>query len=179
MSGWRRGTWPAIALALGCRGDVPPSAERTAREAFVRALVEREGLRPTWLLASRGDVLLEEGLGPLEVDPPHRAMGRRVRLRVRGDGATDMRLAVRGRADVARLFHQPRLSVTVDGTEAHAALVEPDGRFTVETRVPRRAQHGWIDVYLVLSSVHDPMRTADVAQLEAIEWEPVGDGAAP
>lgn len=44
--------------------------EPARRGAFVRELAQREGLRDVWALASREDLLFEDGVGPLEfVDP--------------------------------------------------------------------------------------------------------------
>lgn len=186
-----------IASLVACGHATEPGEESRAREAYVRSLLEREGLLDLWQLSSRGDVIFDEGLSQLEVDEdskdehhawyevapvehrPHgvarRWMGQRVRILVHGDGTADMRLELRGRANLYRLFNRPRISVSFDGAELYSAAVEPDGRFTIQIDVARGALHGWSDVYVVLGSIHEPVRAPEVlqiAQLEAVSWEP-------
>ena len=95
-------------------------------------------------------------------------------LRVRGRG--DMRLRVWGRIHVLAISTRPRVTVTFDGLEIDSRVVEPDGRFAVETVIPGTWLHGWSDLYVKLSSMHEPWRTIKdlrIARLEGVVWEPV------
>lgn len=198
----RRALILALCALAACHRDRPLGEEGRLREAYVKKLVARENVADLWLLSSREDVILDEGLSSLEMDdndltnddtwfmlpkgPPakrgigRRWMGRRIRIQVHGDGSTDMRLELRGHANLRRLYNRPRIAMTFDGNEIHSALVEPDGSFTIKATIPRASQNGWSDVYVILSSIHEPVVAPEVlrvAQLEAVVWEPVEDRA--
>lgn len=188
----------ACVVLVACGHRTELSEQGQAREAYVRGLAEREGLVGLWSLASRRDVIFDEGVTDIEVDQPgsdapvpapsaavvprgeaRRWIGRRVRILVHGDGSSDMRLELHGKADLERLFTRPRIAVSFDGAELYSALVEPDGRFAIHATVPRSALDGWSDVYIVLSSIHEPFRKPEllrVAQLDRVIWEPVAPG---
>jgi len=189
----RRGAAAAlllVALAAGCGRDRSRSAENLAREAFVKDLAAREGLTARWRLMSRGDLVFEDGWGPLVLlepgpDPkavagppaspaavPARWIARSAHLRLAGGG--DRTLRVWGRVEVAKIFTRPRVSLTVAGREVASRLVEPDGSFALEVVIPARAA-GWIDGYLRLSSAGDVEREPArlrVARVEGVTWEP-------
>jgi hypothetical protein len=190
----------AVMLGWGCGHEAEVTRESRDREAYVRALAEREGLLDAWLLTSRGDVILGDGLTSLEfvddrADPhhrwyevdrttapirgvPRRWMGQRVHVRVRG-GATAMRLEVRGRANLFRLFTRPRVTVTFDGLEVFSELTDRDGNFAMYAEIPASRLHGWSDVFVTLGSIHEPFRepaVLQIAELHAVSWEPVAGG---
>lgn len=182
-----------VVAALAACGQRAPSAEDRAREAFVRALCEREGNADLWRLMSRGDVVFEEGwsrplLVDVQPDQPWRQVSTTVastrgvavrwlsasnHLRVRGDA--DMVLRLWGHVDVAKTFTRPRLTLTTAGHELASGVVGADGDFAITTLVPRAWLDGWVDVYLELSSVSEPGRDPallQVARVLGVTWEP-------
>jgi len=191
----------AVVLTAGCERSAPATAERIAREEFLRRLAVREGRLAEWHLMSRFDVVFEDGFtAPRRIDPrpgardtgptgeaavtaapapgtiPARWIGALAHLRVRARRpATDMRLAIWGAVDPQRLRTVPRVTVTFDGVEVHSQLVGDDGRFAIEEIIPRARLGGWSDVYLSLSSVHEPRRdpqNLQAARVEGVAWEP-------
>lgn len=184
-----------VAGHLTACGDHQPSSEERAREAFVEDLAEREGKADLWRLMSRLELVFEEGWSrPMLVEPSTdrswregrppsppattrgvavRWMGDRAHLRVRGDGPR--RLRVWGHVDTAAIFTRPRLSVTSAGHELSSALVDTAGDFSVDVVIPGAWLHGWLDVYLYLSSVGEPWRdpaALRAVRVEGVEWVP-------
>jgi hypothetical protein len=175
--------------------------EVRARERFIHDLAVREELIDAWSLQSRATIQFEDGFARVEeIDPavplpswhevPHacvsmpgkfvRYMGPRGHIRVRADGPYAMHLVIRGRVDLGQLFTRPLVTASFDGLELHAALVDPAGYFTIEATIPRERIAEWSDVYVMLSSVHEPWRDPagaagaklTVARLEHVTWEP-------
>jgi len=184
-----------VALAAGCGRDTPLSAEVVARDEFVHALAVREGRLDLWQLSSRATLVFEEGFSqtyvhapgppPRWVEPSRgdtatwdavaRWIGPNAHLRVRASGG-DMRLRIWGHVDVARLHTRPAVTVSFDRQEVGAQVLAVDGRFSIEAVIPSAWLDGWSEVYLRLSSVHDPWRdpaSLQVARVEGVEWEPV------
>lgn len=189
----RRVAIALLALACGC-GPTPISDETRSREAYLHQLAEREGLADAWHLMSRSELVFEDGFSLTELttpDPPPRwtelstAIGSvravpvrwmtaRAHLRVRG--RSDMHLALWGQIYAAAIATRPRMTVAFDGLEVAALVVEPDGRFRVDTVIPGTWLHGWSDIDISLSSIHEPWRTVRdlrVARLEGVTWEPL------
>jgi hypothetical protein len=195
-----RGLTLACAVAIvGCAKEAPFTDEGRRREAWIHQLAVREGLLDAWSLSSRAEIQFEDGLGPVEmIDPavpfagwreiaratasgpaqPVRWMGARSHLRLRGD--TDMRLEILGRVDLAALMMRPVVTASLDGRELHSGQVDPTGYFRIDVTVPHAMLDGWSDLYLTLSSVHEPWRDPNalvgvkltVARLEHVTWEP-------
>ncbi len=186
-----RASWLVLGGALAACGSPPVSDETRAREAFLRTLAEREGVPGAWALMSRSELVFEDGFSLTELTPgnvpprwseiaieqtsvpavPVRWMSAESHLLVRGQH--DMHLALRGQVHAAVMATRPRLSVSFDGLEIASLVVDPDGRFAVDTVIPATWLHGWSDVYLRLSSVHEPWRTIRdlrVARLESVTW---------
>ena len=183
----------ALAALAACGSEAPVNEETRLREAFLRRLAEQEGLRDVWLLTSRSDLVFEDGfslpmLTTLEDrrwtdvnlsqssvrGVPVRWMTASGHLRVRGRG--DMHLRVWGHIHVLAISTRPRVTVTFDGLELSSRLVEPDGSFAFETVIPGTWLDGWSDVYVNLSSMHEPWKTARdsrIARLEGGVWEPL------
>ncbi len=181
----------ALTIALAACSEPAPSAGIRAREAFVRDLAVREGLVAAWQLGNRSDLRFEDDLSAIQcVAPdgsvvdrdrgqrcksgeaaPARWMGATARLRVRGTGA--MRLWLHGRVDRTRVLTEPDLTVTFAGAVAYAGALAPDGSFEVTLDV--QPSGAWQDVYVILSSVGEPMREPSrmaAARLDGVRWEP-------
>jgi|GEM_PF-3061889 len=181
----RRWLTLALAAAAGCGSDHAPSSENLAREAYVAQLATREGVTGEWRLASRGDLVFEEGWSRMvRVEPelalgssspvPIRWIGPSAHARIRG--RSDMQLRIWGRVDRAAIFTRPRVSLMVAGIELASRLVADDGSFVVETVVPATWVTGWTELYLSLSSVGEPWRdpaVTKVARVEGVVWEAV------
>lgn len=187
------GLWAALAAACGREAALNPETE--ARERFIRELAQREGLADTWDVMSRADLVFEDGFSLTEMVDPRpstrwselppsyasvravaaRWMGPAGHLRVRGRGG-DMHLRIWGRTDVTRLMTRPRVTATFDGLEFYSRVMDEDGRFEIEAVIPQEWLRGWADVYVLLSSVHEPWRqppNLKVARVEGVQWEPV------
>lgn len=192
------GALAAVAVALaaaGCGREAPLNDETLARDRYLHELAEREGLGDAWYLMTRADLVFEDGWSATTmVDPALtlawyqatrsctsvrkvavRWMGPSAHLRVRGRGGA-MHLQVWGRADLAAMDTRPRVTVTFDGLEFYSRVVADDGGFRVEAVIPADWLHGWSDIYVNLSSVHEPWRDPGrlrVARVEGVAWEPV------
>lgn len=189
----KRGVALLAVVALGCT-DAPISEETRARESYLRRLAEREGVLDAWYLMSRSELVFEDGFSLTEMTPPTplprwtdetiaigsvrsiaaRWMTARAHLRVRGRG--DMRLALWGQVQAVAIATRPRLTVSFDGLEIAALVVDVDGRFTVDTVIPGTWLDGWSDIDVRLSSIHEPWRSVRdlrVARLEGVTWEPL------
>ncbi|HWO17746.1 MAG TPA: hypothetical protein VNO30_03185 [Kofleriaceae bacterium] len=109
-----------------------------------------------------------------------RALNRRVHLRVRGE--TDMRLALRAQMALGKVYTRPRMDVALDGALVASILPDPGGAYALE--LPLSAAQlagGWHDLYLVFSSIDDPVRGSReprTAVLESVTWEPAAAPAA-
>jgi hypothetical protein len=189
--------------AIGCGHDRAIDDAIRARERFVRELAAREGLVDVWSLSSRSDLEFADGLGPIELlDPdvpftgwdevahrcestpalPVRWMGPRAHLRLRGDRDGDRRLEIRGRVDVKAIQTQPIVTASIDGREFHSGAVDAEGYFLISAAIPAAWVAEWADVYVTLSSVHEPYKDPEgraaakltVARLEGVIWEPRG-----
>lgn len=174
----------ACAACAACQSDLASSSENRAREAFVQAVAEREGLIDRWRLMSRGDLVFEDGFLPptfVEETVAGEALPRRVpvrwldtsaHLRLRGD--VDMRLRLHGRIDRAAIASRPRVTIAVGGVEIASQLAANDGTFVVEAVVPAARLRGWTDAYLAVASIDpwiDPAR-ARAACVLGVEWTP-------
>ena len=182
----------ALVLALAACSEPAPSPGVRARERFVRDMAAREGLEAAWQLGDRSDVRFEDDLSTIQcVAPdgtvvfgdrgercksggaaPARWMGATARLRVRGTGA--MRLWLHGRVDRTRVLAAPDLTVTFAGAVAYNGALAADGSFEVTLDV--HPSGAWQDVYVILSSVGEPMRDPTrmaAARLDGLRWEPV------
>ncbi len=185
-----------VLLDLGADRPTPPGpADETAlRYAFVRKLAESEHLVDAWSLTTRAGLRFEDGFSGIgfvddRVDDPKwydathpapqapergtavRWMHRRSHLRVLG--TSPMRLALRGKVNVAAVNARPRLDIALDGEVLGSATLDDNGRFSIELTVP--PGDGWRDLYLVWSSVAQPekdIRDLRVARLEEVVWEP-------
>lgn len=182
-----------LALAAGC-GSPPISEETRARERFLRELVAREGLPEAWGLLDRAELVFQDGFSLPDLAAPDQPPGWRdqaapltsvrsrpvrwmhaqAHLRVRGVGPH--RLELRGRVHAEVMATRPRLTVSFDGLEVASLVVDPDGTFAIATAIPARWLDGWCDIYLRLSSVHEPWRTMRdlrIARLEHVAWAPL------
>lgn len=180
-------------VVVDLRGVAPTASpgragEVARREAYIRALAEREHLHAAWSLATRDDLRLEDGFATLAyVDAatgepmtgaraaagvPVRGMQRRNHVRIRGAGART--LALHGRVALDRQLARSRLDVALDGRLLTSIVVDADGRFTAEIPIDAAAlAGGWHDLYLVWSAVSGPdrdVRDLYVARLEGLEW---------
>lgn len=183
----------AVVVAAAC-GSAPVNDETRAREDYLRGLAEREGLTDAWHLMTRSDLVFEDGFSLTSMAKPDddrrwidleqavgsmravavRWMTASGHLRVRGRG--DMHLRVWGRIHVLAISTRPRVTVTFAGLEIDSRIVEPDGTFALDTVIPGTWLHGWSDVYVNLSSMHEPWRTVKdlrIARLEGVVWEPL------
>lgn len=172
-----------------------PKREPEVREAFVRAVADREHLHTAWDLNTRHDVVFEDGLAAMgfidydaEIDPrwfeifesdpkpragmPVRWVGRRVHVRLRGD--TDMHLAIRGRIARNTVYTRPRIDVSLDGDLLTSVTVDDAGGFVIDLTVPKDKLDGWADLYLVFNTIGQPDRdvTVRIARFEDFVWEP-------
>ena len=183
-----------LGLATSCGGG-SLDAETLARDEFAHSLAVREGRLDLWYLSSRGTLVFADGFSATQVrvpgTPPRwvelsrgavpnrdgagRWIGPAAHLRVRTPGGA-MRLKIWGYVDVARIYTHPRVTVSLDGRELGAQVVGDDGRFTIEAVIEAAQLDGWSEVYLRLSSVHEPWRDPaglQAARVEGVEWEPV------
>jgi len=178
----------AACAVAGCGSDRPISDEQRARDRWVRDLMHRENLADAWSLASRSDIRFEDGLAPIELlDPdstpakPVRWMGPRAHIRIRGDHDGDRTLVIRGRVDLAAIQTRPVVAASLDGREIHSAIVDPEGYFAIAATIPAAWITDWADLYITLSSVHEPWKDPEgrtaakltVARLESVTWEPI------
>ena len=182
-----------LAGPLSPLSAAPPEPQR--RDAWIRSLAEGLGMHDAWTLTPRSNVRFEDGFNGVvfvdgAVDDPrwyellHRSASEpqrgtavrwvqhRAHLRVRGAGT--MRLAIRGKLNIAGIATHPRLLVSLDGDEVAEVVADATGQFAIDTRVT--AGDDWHDLYLSFSSVGEPereLRDLRMARVEAIEWEPV------
>ena len=185
-------------VALDLDGPHPPAprldpAEEPARrEAFLRELAKREHLEREWSLASRKDLVFEDGITGQtyeqatddahwydffvrDPEPKHgqpiRWMRRRVHVRVRGDKR--MHLVMRGRVNVSQVHARPRLDVSLDGELLGSFTVDDTGAFTIDLDVA--APRDWGDLYIVFNTIGQferDLHDLRVARLEEVQWEP-------
>lgn len=192
-----------VALDLGDEADASPPAppagtEAERRDAFVRALADREGLHDAWSLTTRADLRFEDGVAGLvyvdggvddpawfEITHPRtpepqrgkatRALHRRAHLRVRGSAA--MLLSIRASLGLNTVYTHPRLDISLDGELLTSAVADAHGRYAIDVAVPaEKLAGGWHDVYLVSSSIAEPdstVRDLRVTRLEAVDWRPL------
>lgn len=183
----------ALAALLCACGSPPSSDEARARERFLRELAAREGLPEAGGLMASADLVFEDGFSlPELTDPsppggwrerrvpnasvravPVRWMAAQAHLRVRGRGAH--RLILRGRVHADVMATRPRLTIAFDGVEVWSGLTGVDGGFDLDLPIPADWLDGWSDVYVRLSSVHEPWRTLRdlrIARLEHAAWTP-------
>jgi hypothetical protein len=110
-----------------------------------------------------------------------RALGRRVHLRLRGE--TDMRLALSAHMALGKVYTRPRMDVALDGALVASILPDERGAYALELVLSAaQLSGGWHDLYLVFSSIDDPVRASReprTAVLEAVTWEPAAAPAAP
>jgi hypothetical protein len=192
----------AVALGAGCGRSAELNDEMRDRDAYVRRLAEGEGLLAAWSLMSRSTIVFDDGFAPIEmIDPeatstawnrtpsatssglaqPIRWMGPRAHLRVRSDRGATMQLELRGRVDVTQLYTHPLVAASFEGDEFSSAIPDDDGYFTISAELPANRLADWADIYVSVSSVHEPWRdltTLKVIRLEHASWEPVPAGAA-
>jgi hypothetical protein len=171
-----------------------PAGEPMRRDAFVRALADREHLHGAWALSSRYDLVFADGFSGVtlldsEADPhwyellytnpepevgiPARWMTWRSHLRVRGE--RDMHLVVRGKVNLNQVYSRPRIDVSLDGELLSSFTVDERGDFTIELVVPKAKLDGWCDLYLVFNTVGQPereVRNVRAARLSDVVWEP-------
>lgn len=182
----------ALVLAIAACSEPAPAPGVRARERFVRELAVREGLETAWRLGNRSDLRFEDDLSVIQCvahdgtvvfgdrgercksgqAAPARWMGATARLRVRGTGA--MRLWLHGWVDRTRVLAEPDLTVTFAGAVAYTGGLAADGSF--EATLDVQPSGGWQDVYVILSSVGEPMRDPTrmaAARLDDVRWEPV------
>lgn len=188
------GLLAVFAVAAGCGRTAPIDDEARARDTYVRALADREGLLDVWSLMSRSTIDFEDGLSAIEmIDPeapsvgwrevarpvatgmaqPVRWMAARSHLRVRGESS--MRLTIYGRADLVQIGTRPLVAASLDGAEFYSALPDDDGYFRIDATIPQAKLASWADIYVTLSSVNEPWRDLSrlhVARIERVVWEP-------
>jgi len=171
-----------------------PGDEPTRRAAWTRELAEREHLHDAWSLTSRADLRFEDGFGKLRfvddsIDDPRwyevshgysaatrgtaaLALSRRAHLGVRGDGPR--RLVLRAAIALHMAYTHPRLDVSLGGEPLASAVADTAGKYAIDVTVPSdRLRGGWHDLYLVFTSLADPVtdvRDVRIARLESIEW---------
>ncbi len=190
-----------VALDLGNpTAVIEPAAgtEAERRDAFVRALADREGLHTAWSLTTRDNLRFEDGVAGLafvdgggddpewfEITHPKtpeklrgtatRALYRRAHLRVRG--SSSMMLSIRAKVALNTVYTRPRLDISLEGELLASAVADAHGQYVIEVRVPAdKLAGGWKDLYLVSSSVAEPeanARDPRVARLELVEWRPL------
>jgi hypothetical protein len=197
----RAGMLALTVAAAGCGHETPINDEVRTRDKFVRELAEREGAMGAWSLMSRAELQFEDGFAGTELVDPDRGftpwtevvpryesrpaiavrwMGARGHLRVRADGDADRRLEIHGRVDIQGLFTHPIITASFDGLELHSAPVDDNGYFLITATIPRARLSGWSDIYVTVSSIHEPWRDPTgrlgtqltVARLERVTWEP-------
>ncbi len=168
--------------------DDDPRRESVRRAAWMRALVEREGLQASWDLTSRDDVRFESGVSSLTYwhghrfvrarsreamqGRPMRALARRVHVRVRGEGAMLLTLDIELQKPVA---FAPVLHVSLDGVPL--LHVSPDGdRYRLALRFePGQLDGSWQDLDLVFAGAGVTERDARplrIAHLVGFGWRP-------
>jgi hypothetical protein len=188
-----------VALDLASGPPAAPVAcdpvEDRRRDAFVRALADREGVPAAWPLSAHRDVMYCDGVSSIEfvndADPmwfeteppdpgpgrgrPVRWMDRRVHMRVRGD--RDMHLHISGRIRLHALYARPRLDLAVAGEPLASVVADEHGLFAIDVDVPRALLDGWTDAYIVFNTIGTPGKdVADlrIAELREVTWEPRG-----
>jgi hypothetical protein len=171
--------------------------EARRRDAWFRAVSEREGILDAWSLTTRGDLRFEDGFAGLlfvEGDPGDpqwyelsqakpstslrgkamRPMFRRAHLRVRGD--QDMRLVLHAAISRNTVYTRPRLDLSLDGELIGTAIADDHGRYAIDLVVAaERLTGGWHDLYLVFNTVAAPdadNRDPRVSRVESVEWVP-------
>jgi hypothetical protein len=170
-------------LAMGCsakRRD--PGEEVVRREAFVRQLTEREGLREAQGVSDSSDVHYEWGVSLVEYDPKDeyrahafRWLGQRAAIRLRSHGDRPMKMAVVGWVNQKVLRTTPTITTTVDGEPLSSVVADDKGFFVTGGIVKREQLKGadWVMLDIDLSSVSwhwaDPPELR-VAIILSFEW---------
>ncbi len=175
----------AASLVWGCssgRRKAEVKAETLAREAYAHAVAVDAGAGRMLPVASRTDVLFEEGFSNLSYDPPQdfrnsgfRWMGQRGHIRVRSHGDRPMRLKTFGWLHEKVIRAKGVVTIYVDGIRiADTGAVEKE-TWVLETVIPTDLLRGkeWLDVIITASAVSfhwaEPPALAVVA-LNSFEW---------
>ena len=162
----------SVALALlvascaaGCSNKsrkAEAEAESAAREQFARTAVIDAGAARMLTVASRADVLFEEGFGIVSYDPPddfHNAafrwMGQRGHVRVHSHGDRAMHLKITGWLHEKVLRAKGVVSFYLDGRLIGDTGAVESGNWGFETVVPSAVVHGagWMDLIIAVSTV--------------------------
>lgn len=154
--------------AIGDTGSTPPKhytadEERTAREAFLKALAEREGTQEAYGLTSREDVRFEEGFSPLEFDPPgdvrkhaFRWVGQKAHVRLKSHGDKPSHLLIGGWSDQKNLMTHATLRVTINGHILASNVAATDGGIGADLTVDPSTLEGreWSDLYIEVTTLY-------------------------
>lgn len=170
-------------LACSNKGPSPEvQAEGEAREAFARATALDAGARGALLVASRPDVLFEEGFSIVSYDPPNdyrnpafRWMGQRGHVRLRGHADRPMTLKLTGWLHEKVIRTKAVVTLYLDGQLLHEVGAVENGHWWATVAVPPRMLHGsaWADLIIAVSAVSfhwsDPP-ALQVVVLSTLEW---------
>jgi hypothetical protein len=153
------------ATALGCASKsrkAEAEAEATARDTFARAAVIDAGGGRALQVASRADVLFEDGFSIVSYDPPEdyhnaafRWMGQRGHVRLHSHGDKPMHLAIRGWVNENVIRAKPVITVYLEGHRIWDTGAIENGAWGVDADVPpgMLRDSGWVDLIIGVSAV--------------------------
>jgi hypothetical protein len=143
------------------RSDV--QAENAARENHGRAVAIDAGAARALGVASRSDVIFDEGFGNVQYDPPDdyrnhafRWMGQRGHIRLKSHGDRAMKLKVAGWLHEKVIRSKPVVTMFIDGSRIYdTGAVEENGLWGAELVVGAGALRGsrWVDLVMTVSAV--------------------------
>ncbi len=155
-------------VALGCSkaptdADAKIAAEAALREAYGRSVAIDAGAERMLKVASRTDVMFEEGFGMVLYDPPEdfhnhafRWMGKNGHVRVRRHGDKAMKLLVKGWFHEKVIKTRPVITAYLDGQYLEESKRVADGpHWELEKIIPpwMFRDREWVDLNLLCNAV--------------------------
>ncbi len=181
--------WHLVAVLLlplpSCaKANVSADMQREvdAREQLGRAVAVDAGASRALAVASRADVLFEEGFSNVEYDPPddfrHHAfrwMGQRGHVRLKSHERRPMRLSVKGWLNEKVIRAKAVVTLYINGRRLGSSGAVEDGHWSLETVVPSSSQRtdGWLDLVVTVSAVAfhwSDAPTLRVVVVTGLEW---------
>lgn len=172
----------AVPVLAGCSSKHGPRDEDVRREAYVRDLVAREGIKESFGVTSSPEVHYEWGFSRIEYDPEYkfrshafRWFGQRAVIRLKSHGDKPMHLLITGWVDHEALRTKPTISLYLDGQFLSSATVE-NGGFGIGGTIPREMlrKADWVTLNIDMSSVGWHWLDAPglrVALVSSLEWK--------
>ena len=172
-------------LAPACSTTEPNpavQAEIASRESYAKALALDSGATTMLGVASRSNVLFEEGFSNIEYDPPNdfhnrafRWMGKRGHIRLHSNGGRPATLKVTGWLHEKELRAKGVVALYLDGRYIRDTGAVEDGVWWIETLIQPELLRGarWHDLVITVSAVayhwSDPP-ALHVVVINSVDW---------